>query len=563
MSKRKGQLPLLNVGFDTEDKDGVPTIYALTSRQGDKHYTAGPVAQGEVLRTLAELGEHHRVAVWTLNIAYDLVNFLGDTLPGVVKLHMARKRIVGADLKGHQNVSFYAIERFLPKLSAASLGKAIGLPKLELPFDDPRRCVRDAQIAEGTGDRIVRELERIGIPLRFSPVSGALTMLETDLGGKLPKAREWVREAGKAGLYGGRTESIYVGELRSKPGARLHYFDFNQQYGKAMLEPLPDYTVVEVTKEPTEELYLAEVEVEVEATRGVGPLPYHHADAGLIFPTGRFRGVWTNEDLSLPGVKVLRYYRTFNFPNSGIYLGQVMKAMMPKANDHVIAKALKKNLYTGLSGKWSQTNGWTFFTHWTKAKPEDYWNGVNLGDYILASRDGDYPRWSNFVWSAFIQSKARRWLWELFELVWIEGGEVLYTDTDSVLCSLKGPIQAKRILHAMSGRLKHRSLRWTRVFGPKAYVFEDHEGIVHLSAKGVPGKLHENIMRGEEEFEGDTPDPFYALLRAGAITSDAGLKNRWSSKKFRLAKSFRNRVPIRGDYNRTRPLRLADGKVVS
>ena len=554
----------LHVGFDTEDDKGTMTIFAWTHAPRVQEYRMADLStQDEFIRDLARMSKNTQVCVWMINISYDLVNFFGENMPSVLKLYMARKKIVGATLKGHKNVNFYAVDRFLPKMSASAIGKSIDCPKLELGFDDPKRCVRDALIAQKAGEKITQTLDRLGIPLKFSPVSGALFAIEAEMGSRLPLARTWVREAGQSALYGARTETVFRGEVVSKPGANLHYFDFNQQYGRAMLDTIPDYSVCDEAREPTEPDFIADVTVRVTGKNGMAPLPYHHEEAGLIFPTGTFRNVWTSEDLSLPGVEILKYHRTYSFPYRGAYLAPLVKKLIPKDRDTVITKAIKKNLYTGLSGKWSQQNQWTFFTHWEKALPKDYWNGVNLGDYILAQREGDFPRWSNFVWSAFIQSKARRWLWELYESIWKEGGQVLYTDTDSALCTLANTINASRILDRMSGRLKHKTIHKANVFGPKVYLFQDRRGnVISLSAKGIPGKLHENIVQGEVEFEGEIPDSFFSLLRSKEITEEQGFKNRWANKKFRLAKSFRNRVPIGRDKTWTRPLRLENGIVV-
>lgn len=543
-------------GLDTEDLDGTPTLYALNSRKGTDVYTAGPAAQLELWRKLALSPEP--VAVFCLNLQYDLVNLLGANLLNSVQPFCARKRLVGSRIRGAGHVRFFAIERFLPKTNLKTMGEWVGVKKLELPFDDPRRVARDAKIARVVGERIILELGKLEIPLKYSPISGAVTALEVDSGGKLAMPTREAVVYGKEALYGGRTEVLRAGHWGE---GNIYSIDFVKAYGRAMLEELPDYSSGYESKAPKERLYISDCSVEVEAALPeVGALPFHAKGAGLIFPVGTMRGTWTSIDLDQPGVKVLKYHHTLNFPNSGCFLASMVKRLLkvPKTLSP-LAKALRKNLYTGLSGKFSQSNEFTIFIRSEKAKPQDYWHGVPFGDWILVDRKGKPPRTSNFVWSAWIQSRNRVWQWKLWETIYAAGGKVFYGDTDDAVCWLPTPRAALAVQESQLLKTKMIPWEYAELLSPKVYRLEGKDGTVSLSTKGVPQRfVTAATVLGEDTITGEIPDTFFMLLKANYHTN--ALKNRWQKRSWKFRAKNRNRRTIPGDPW-TRVLVVKDGVV--
>jgi hypothetical protein len=110
---------------------------------------------------------------------------------------------------------------------------------------------------------------------------------------------EWIRR----GYYGGRTEAF---EMR---GTSVHYFDVNSSYVASMRENMPiGERVVEHgridwrrhSSQGGRYTGFAEVTVEIPESCPIPPLP--HVDERtnkLIFPVGRFHGVWSLEELLL------------------------------------------------------------------------------------------------------------------------------------------------------------------------------------------------------------------------------------------------------------------------
>lgn len=109
----------------------------------------------------------------------------------------------------------------------------------------------------------------------------------------------WIR----LGYYGGRTEiHHFYGEL-------LRYFDFNSSYAASMNADMPigDLIVEQGkldmrrhTSRGGRYAGFCECTVEIPEDCPIPPLPHRHRETGkLVFPAGRFHGVWSVDELAL------------------------------------------------------------------------------------------------------------------------------------------------------------------------------------------------------------------------------------------------------------------------
>jgi hypothetical protein len=113
-----------------------------------------------------------------------------------------------------------------------------------------------------------------------------------------PKQEELIRKA----YYGGRTEVFHTG-ASFNPGYPLRCFDVNSMYVWALAQALPVDHLADTTGVvfPNGDGF---VECEVDtanvdrAARTYPALPYRK-DGKLLFPLGRFRGVWATPELKL------------------------------------------------------------------------------------------------------------------------------------------------------------------------------------------------------------------------------------------------------------------------
>lgn len=103
----------------------------------------------------------------------------------------------------------------------------------------------------------------------------------------------------REGYYGGRTE------LHRLHGENLHYYDINSSYVAALCEPMPVGVrfmaegEIDWRMRANGWIGFADVDVEIPETCDVPPLPYKHPNGKLMFPTGRFSGVWDVDELQL------------------------------------------------------------------------------------------------------------------------------------------------------------------------------------------------------------------------------------------------------------------------
>lgn len=115
-------------------------------------------------------------------------------------------------------------------------------------------------------------------------------------------AHEFARSA----YYGGRTELFW------NYGTDITYFDLNSSYAASMLERMPvgkayefvpaRQTIDEIVRTfdtwSKTKVGIVECEVEIPESCHIPPLPYPR-DGKLLFPVGKFSGVWDYEELKL------------------------------------------------------------------------------------------------------------------------------------------------------------------------------------------------------------------------------------------------------------------------
>lgn len=125
--------------------------------------------------------------------------------------------------------------------------------------------------------------------------------------GKRPKDNEPLECSGcchtyvRRAYYGGRTEVL---EAR---GSGLHYYDINSSYVAAMRESMPagerivESNPLHIDWRRSEKFVgFAECDVEIPPDCHLPPLPHRAEKTGkLIFPAGRFHGVWDLDELRL------------------------------------------------------------------------------------------------------------------------------------------------------------------------------------------------------------------------------------------------------------------------
>lgn len=179
------------------------------------------------------------------------------------------------------------------------------------------------------------------------------TFLKRDIQSLRPAADAFVRSS----YFGGRVEIFKpFYELKGK-NPMLRSYDVNSLYPFVMRNNCyPGSFKYETTRYLEHELGFYDVEVDV-PDMYIPPLGlrYQGMESRLIFPTGRFRGVWSTLELNYArtlGVKILRVYRGMIFENLGNiftdyidYLYGIRKASKKESVDNVLCKLLMNSTY--------------------------------------------------------------------------------------------------------------------------------------------------------------------------------------------------------------------------
>jgi DNA polymerase elongation subunit (family B) len=265
-------------------------------------------------------------------------------------------------------------------------------------------------------------------------------------------AHAFVRKAYK----GGRVEMF------TREGKNLHYYDINSSYPAAMLEHMPvgpmihtrpvrrDFGFYQTQWHEHKLVAFVDATVFIPHDCPVPPLPLHHPDSGkLVFPVGRFRGVWDAVELELVevvGGRVEELHEMLTYPASPVLadMMEALYAMRDKSKptyDEGMAK-LAKLICNSLYGKFGQRPERTEVLF-----PK---NGIAPEGAVPAGGDP----FEATLWymqteedaahiipqiAAHVTSLARVRLWHAMWIITQRGGHLYYCDTDSVVTDITLP----------------------------------------------------------------------------------------------------------------------------
>lgn len=272
---------------------------------------------------------------------------------------------------------------------------------------------------------------------------------------------EWVRK----GYFGGRTE------LFRTFGERLHYYDINSSYVAAMREDMPvgDRYVTDTLdwRMAKDNAGFVECEVYIPPECEIPPLPVKAANGKLMFPAGRFSGVWTTRELELlddPFVKgkILNVRRVAWFKLKPVFKGMVdelwrLRDKTQEDYDDGLS-ALAKLMGNSLYGKFGMKEERTSIVFRDVRDDEHCFlcqsplEGNRLLDtsVMCLECEGSKPASdeSSDVWyqskkveaayiiphiAAYITSLARVRIWRFMKDAVEAGGHIVYSDTDSII----------------------------------------------------------------------------------------------------------------------------------
>jgi len=348
----------------------------------------------------------------------------------------------------------------------------------------------------------------------------------------------WIRR----GYYGGRVE-VY------RPrGEGVSYYDINSSYPRAMLEDMPGGEVRQYGPSKREDAFrtfetsavgFVECEVDIPDTCYLPPLPYRDPKTGkLLFPVGRFSGVWPWCELKLlfdPLVNgtLLNVKRSVWYERKSLFFDYVKElyAYRDKSNplyEEGLA-AICKLMLNASYGKFGMN--------------EDRREILVLGPGESAPEGATFPRLEDgeddvlskvcyiekrvsppYIIpqiSAQITALARVRLWHFMADVLRRGGKLYYCDTDSLITDLDNLHTSPEL-----GELKNEypGERITvELVGPKMYLLEkkkpfDKEHLPGCPKEGCLGCSTQKLaMKGlPKDFR--TVDTLRALQRGEEVS---------------------------------------------
>jgi DNA polymerase type B, organellar and viral len=349
----------------------------------------------------------------------------------------------------------------------------------------------------------------------------------------------WIRR----GYYGGRVEVF-------RPrGEGVSYYDINSSYPRAMLEDMPGGEVRQYgptkgidafAKFEQSAVGFVECEVDIPDTCYLPPLPHRDERTGkLLFPVGRFGGVWPWSELRLlsdplVGGTILNIKRSVWYERKNLFFDFVKElyAYRDKSSAQyeeglaLICKLMMNSLY----GKFGMNEDRREIL--VLGPGEDPPEGATFPR--LESGEDDVTSKVCYVEkrvsppyiipqiSAQITALARVRLWHCMADVLRRGGKLYYCDTDSLITNL-GDLHTSSELGELKNEYPGETLT-VELVGPKMYMLSKRTAFAAGGPQTAPhvppsedGMHHKLAMKGIPK-DLRTVDTLRALQRGETVT---------------------------------------------
>ncbi len=461
------------------------------------------------------------------NLQFDIKIFWDEIYKGEMYILKSKTGLIMARYPNtkirntRDSILFYDTMNFL-NTSLFQLAKCINMDKLESPecmgrLPRNKREKRELEIYNINDSKITYKFacmiqdfyNNLGIKLKPTLSSCAMTLFRTRFNTNtyLQAPKQFLPFIYNS-YAGGRTEIFKRGHVTN-----LYDYDVNSMYPYVMKEyPYPLYK--NVYKDYSKKYLKHEGFSEVIITAPNQYIPYlHNRQDKLLFPIGKFKGVYTNYELRTAkkrgyNIKIIRSYI---FPHVKYIFNDYVdflykKRMEAKKNDDIRELFYKLNL-NSLYGKFAQkiTNKIEvismckltkqkvkhIFDHGYKLHTE---NGFAFITDILGHK---YPNFIMPFWSSYVTAYARTELYNHFENTGFDN--VYYCDTDSIFTDKRFKTSSEL------GKLKlEKKIKKGILIKPKMYRIDEK-----VRVKGC---------------RINTVDEFQELLRKGTTDYDTFIK---------------------------------------
>lgn len=600
-------------GFDTEnDLTGKVTLTALASEFGDIDVweKAGD------FRQWCDNNTDESPVVICHNLEYDLVNEFGPYYPYLNLTYLKGRLIMASygDVKFLDSFNHY-------RMTLKKVGEPFGLTKGKFDIHSKEYVSMDAFIPVKAMTFTRDYLLTLGGEIGATAGSSAMSVWMAMTGGEFltgPFDTPWLRQGyagGRTEIFRRHTEGELLYDAQGKPvmcqqpepvkieKELLHAdtlnnlitnesipkskpmlgqdrkdsiigYDINSCFPYCMLSEFPmlcnDDPGIDKTKG------MAEVTITVPTDMYVGPVFWRDDKDRLVYPVGRFKGIWTYDEIRFAeslGCKVQKVHRAIgsNYcerPFDEFILTIYKKRKESKnQSEREVLKVVMNSLYGKLASRSTITrvvSKHTMLKSGSKRITDVQWIDHNRG---LLDFHTPQPRYVNVLWGAMVTANARILLTKY--LIQVPPEKLIYCDTDSVYVNdYELPLSSE-----LGGMKLEKRAKVMTVVQPKAYRLDDF-----YRAKGIPRpKMGDNgqilidyakayMEEGLAEFE--APIRFRESLRRADVQKGLAKANSWVPRhkarktEYNAKKLFNNRYfpPVIGEQQELFSAATVSGK---
>lgn len=512
------------IGFDIETYGKKNTFYMgslFNKRFHDVCYS-----QDDMVKTMKKrCRELNSPCICATNLGFDLLGTLKDTvhIKDLYPMFRNGRMISAVHGKGKHSIKFIDTLNFL-NMSVQKIGDEIlHLPKMEKPLFLGKRPKnqeeemyliaynkRDSEISYKVMDMLQSYYAQLNTRMKITASSTSLdcfrrNFLDREI--KVIGLKELLLH--KRGYYGGRTETFIRGKVNQIDNVRG--YDINSLYPYVMQKyKYPDPNTIQHTLGGSlRHLYdyegICDCVVSCYDQNVIPYLPYRQENGRLIFPLGRFRGVFSFFELR----EAIKLGYTVESINEMVTYSQSMSPFKKFVDDYYnLRLKFKKENNVGMSTlcKLNMNSLYgKFFQDVFNDRIVRHVDSLEMGDIQNYIQDGyqesiagkdeewryydkkklsvdDIPAFVIPIWSIYVTSYARHTLYQYFLEIKRQNKRLFYCDTDSVFTDAY--LNTSNELGDMK---KEYDIKQAVFIRPKFYMVEDMNGKTYVKVKGIRG----------------------------------------------------------------------------
>lgn len=474
--------------------------------------------------------------IFALNLQYDLINIFGEDLKRE-NLTFSNNMILSANvyLTEKDKINFYEGFSHL-QMSIEKIGEVIDFQKLKTKNKiNITYCKRDCKILYKGLKKIFDFDVKNGVDFGLTTASKAIRFFRKNY---IPdNFYQYDFNGLKCAYRGGRVELFKIGKFNN-----IRVYDINSLYPYAMKSfKYPDPGNVYFSNE-LKPMGIYYIKVKVKKSVKIPLLGIIHKGK-YIFPVGEFSGTFT-------GHEILKAIDENQIDDYSIYSGiefDEIKGLFSEFVDHFYNIRKKSN--DELTNKYCKLILNSLYGKFAQGKDRKVYDPET--DLIKLVPGEKFPNHTNSIWSIFITSYARCYLFDFLKTVNYDN--LLYTDTDSIHL-----INEKLTCSKNIGDLKLEGFFHVgNYISPKTYYLENLKtGQIKSACKGIPKLLHkEYIENGKVNFK--RPVKLIEFLHNKNVFGKTEKLNNWVDI-IKENKYIYNKREIIGKTKNTKPLILKE-----